>query len=575
MTPIFRLEQFPHVCRLCLKASNSQPLHREVMVPLSATDPVLDGGSIRDFITAITFVISEDKHDLLPSMVCLPCLELLRFFAKYRSKITTIHLLMNSLVELKRSNSVPLVDLFRSKSDLVRMVIKDLDLCTVDDYSVEDLLDEFPQYKHSAKDLLEDVNPKSDVIYAEECTPDELNELTKDCPILLETDSSDDYPIFKQLKPPIKSKYGGRKLETPLECQKCNFKTYYKRNLQTHQQKHVKREIRRYPCKDPGCTEVFNTIRMYQRHSSVAHKSFVCDICGLRCSSKNSLKSHMDRHLNKFEHVCPYCQRGHNTKGDLRNHIKFAHSDDCTFPCKICGLIFRRKTILNKHILSHSDTLNVACKLCDKKFKRNHSLIQHVKIVHDMIRLPCSYCSNAYQTTYKLKEHIESVHGVQTRFVCDVCVQVFDSQEKLDSHKARHDDPKELECATCLVVFPSADRFDNHMCISYRDDYMCCGRDLRYHYFYNKHMLIKHGVRVNVRVKPIPGLLMGQMRAKRKRIETCPKCEQIFATRTQKKQHMEICAGSEGDGTAQIVPAIAVASSNVDLVGSVATVENG
>lgn len=57
---------------------------------------------------------------------------------------------------------------------------------------------------------------------------------------------------------------------------------------------------------------------------------------------------------------------------------------------------------------------------------------------------------------------------VQTRFVCDVCVQAFDSQEKLDSHKARHASPKELECATCLVVFPSADRFDGHLCITYR-----------------------------------------------------------------------------------------------------------
>ncbi|XP_065082096.1 zinc finger protein 714-like [Ochlerotatus camptorhynchus] len=552
MAPIFRLEKFPHVCRLCLKASDSRP---EVMISLSAKDPVLDDESIGDFITAITFLIPEDKNDLLPNMVCLPCLELLRFFAKYRSKITTIQLLMNSLVELKRANSVPLMDLFSSKAKFVRMVFKDLDLCTVDDYSVQDLLDEFPQYEDNAPlaehvkvqvNDLEDVNPDSDT---EEChsTFDELNESSKGFPVLLETDSSDDYPILKKMKLPVKSKLEGTTLDPPLKCQKCNFKTYNKHNLQTHQKIHVKRETRRYPCKDPGCTEVFKTIRMYRRHSLMAHKAFVCDICGLRCSSKTYLKSHMARHLNKFEHVCPYCQKGHNAKSDLRNHIAWNHTNERKYPCEICGLIFRRKPILDEHILTHSDTLNYACTICGKKFRRNQNLKKHIKVVHDMVRLQCSYCPNTFQTTYKLKDHIESVHGIQTRFLCDICVQLFDSQEKLDIHRVRHDNPNELECPTCLVLFPSGDRLGNHMCITYRDDYVCCGRDFRYHYFYNKHMLIKHGVRANVRVRPIPGVLVGQMRAKRKRIEACTKCEKILATRTLKKQHMVICTGPKGD----------------------------
>lgn len=49
-----------------------------------------------------------------------------------------------------------------------------------------------------------------------------------------------------------------------------------------------------------------------------------------------------------------------------------------------------------------------------------------------------------------------------------------------------------------------------------------------------------------------------------KRIETCPKCDQIFATRTLKKQHMEICTltGDEGqqggNGGAEAEEAMAV-----------------
>lgn len=48
-----------------------------------------------------------------------------------------------------------------------------------------------------------------------------------------------------------------------------------------------------------------------------------------------------------------------------------------------------------------------------------------------------------------------------------------------------------------------------------RENYICCNRDFKFHFHFNKHMFLVHGEHTNVRVKPTEGLLMGQFRAMR------------------------------------------------------------
>lgn len=253
----------------------------------------------------------------------------------------------------------------------------------------------------------------------------------------------------------------------------------------------------------------------------------------------------MARHLNKLEYACSYCQQRYNTNTDLRLHVRVVHLAVKKYACETCGMTFRKKATRDEHAAMHSDVYAFECSQCDKKFKRKLLLSNHVNYVHERIRSACPHCDKDFRTSYILNNHIETVHGIKTRFVCDICVVTYSTQEQLDSHRARHDNPKELECPTCLILFPSNDQLGDHLCITYRDDYVCCGRDLHYHTFYNRHMLLTHGVTTNARVKPIPGQLMARMRAQRKRIETCPKCKKTFATRTLKRQHMEICKGAE------------------------------
>lgn len=486
---IFKLQRFPHVCRLCL-----EPDSGGVMFSVDSADPALEWATIREYLASFTVPISEEKAPFFPQQVCLTCMEMLRFFARYRSKIETVHLLMNALVELRHINSRPLVDLFGTKRESITAVLKDLNLCEKPDPTATDLIYEFKQYEIATYNL--------------EIQEELISTVVKEEPGIEQNPE----------EPPRK-------------------RSYIKRAKPNDEPK----EPKQYQCKKEDCTEVFDSLHRLQLHRNRVHKPFSCETCGFRHHDKNKIQIHMKRHLNQREHNCKYCQKTFKAHSDLLAHIRELHMANRKFICGTCGLEFRRKTILQEHELKHGDVYNYTCQICGKKFKVPSALHNHIKKVHGEKKHACKLCDKKFHVHYLYLDHVENIHGIKMRYFCDICVQLFFSQETLDTHRMCHNEPKELQCGTCLDVFASQEEMSEHLCITFRDDYVCCGKDLRYYKFYNKHMFIEHGQKTNVRVKPDHSQLYGRIRCTRKRIEVCPKCKQTFATRTQKKRHMEIC----------------------------------
>ena len=109
------------------------------------------------------------------------------------------------------------------------------------------------------------------------------------------------------------------------------------------------------------------------------------------------------------------------------------------------------------------------------------------------------------------------------------------------------------------MIYLTQEELDAHLCISSRDDYLCCGRDHKFHTFYNKHMFLAHGQKTNARVKPAGDKLIANMRAERvsfvrsmlvrnflyglfqKYIERCAECGKVFPTRKLKLAHRDVC----------------------------------
>ncbi|EDO19504.1 hypothetical protein Kpol_1018p33 [Vanderwaltozyma polyspora DSM 70294] len=67
---------------------------------------------------------------------------------------------------------------------------------------------------------------------------------------------------------------------------------------------------------------------------------------------------------------------GHQNKTNASNLKNFAHV------CHICGKQFKRKSWLQRHLLSHSSERNFDCPWCLSKHKRKDNLLQHMKLKH-------------------------------------------------------------------------------------------------------------------------------------------------------------------------------------------------
>ncbi|KAL9700480.1 hypothetical protein quinque_003921 [Culex quinquefasciatus] len=563
--PVFKLESYPFVCRMCLKPEQSLK-----MTPLDTEDEGFEGcATFEEFLSTITFEVVEERRHLFPRSICSQCKDSLKNFARFRAKTHNVHLFMNALAELRDLNTAPIKNLFQTQPDTVRSMLTELDLCSKADCLAEDLIEEFPQFQiaqlpATLKDTnfneefvvkieVEPEKLESDALFIERCPLEELvepkieivDETNQEvrCELLEPTGETFDLEV-KQTKK--RGKYKTKTPKEPLQCPKCPYTTTRKTHYNSHQRTHLKRESRSYPCHAPGCTEKYPSRVALQKHMVEAkHTACVCEICGYQSSSNGQLKDHLVRFHGNDRLKCEYCQKIFKVKQDLQEHVKAVHLGEIVFKCETCGTEYRSKTALRNHQARHSDVYNFPCQQCDKKFKVKILLHKHIQSVHKEASLECEHCFQMFHFKFKLLDHIENVHKIRMRFFCDVCVASFYSQDDLATHKARHDSPKNLECGRCLIVFHAQEQLSHHVCITYRDDYVCCGKDLRHHVQYNRHMIIEHGVKMNVRVKPNPDLLLGHIRTKRKRVLSCPKCKIILPTRTQKKKHQETCIGVE------------------------------
>uniref|UniRef100_A0A1Q3EXQ3 Putative c2h2-type zn-finger protein n=1 Tax=Culex tarsalis TaxID=7177 RepID=A0A1Q3EXQ3_CULTA len=344
----------------------------------------------------------------------------------------------------------------------------------------------------------------------------------------------------------------GQRKGTLQQCTKCKFKTYYPRTLEVHmEKKHARKERNSggggWHCK--RCDQEFETKKELDKHKRQEHRDYMCDTCGLSFEQKFALETHRKRHADVRQYKCDYCPMEYFTRPEMLLHTKQVHLNAFEVKCPECSLSFKTKSTLNQHLKSHTNQRTHTCSVCGFGFKSYTHLNRHIKSVHQDVRYNCEHCEISYGRKDKLRMHMEKVHNIQTYFVCDICLQSYNARDKLEEHKTHHENPKPLQCGVCLAAYVTQEEFDTHLCITYKDNYICCERDFKYHFYYNKHMFLVHGLKTNVRVKPAQGLLLGQVRAMRKQAERCPRCEREFPTRNQKKQHMITCRGGGGVGS--------------------------
>ncbi|XP_058464606.1 zinc finger protein 19-like [Malaya genurostris] len=568
---VFNLDRFPNVCRMCVQ---SKPREELIYIESSSLDN--SNCTLLELLNELTFEVSKNIADLLPKAMCPACFAVLEFVWQYRQKINLLTQFLVALAHLKSGNETVVLNLFATESAALTGLIKELNLCTQDEVKVEDLLNDFrqmkvvefvEQIKVEDKGITDLPGSRSEYVqyynveYIEDDTEQKLSQDGKQQDesftefldeIVEEVDEpmvepckaiTNDHNIPTKMKPKIRM----------LQCHYCTYRTTSKDMFQNHVDRHEKPDDDNpWICSFAKCNAVFPTKEELLKHKKEIHSKYVCDICGMVLKHKYTLEVHLRRHTGESKYPCQYCSNSFFTSNELKLHMSVVHLNVADYHCNNCGLAFKSKKSLALHEKTHSELRGFICDECAMTFKTSAHLRRHQNTIHRAIKFSCSMCSMSYGRKDKLRMHIEKAHKIQTYFPCDICLKSFTTADELSEHNQHHRHPRNLECPTCLAAFTSQQEFDSHLCITYRSDYVCCNRDFKYHLHFNRHMFLEHGLKTNVRVKPVANQLLGAARASRKPVERCTKCQQTFATRKMKKQHMTICGLSQLTGSSDL-----------------------
>lgn len=213
------------------------------------------------------------------------------------------------------------------------------------------------------------------------------------------------------------------------ECMQCRYTTGTHKELYVHNRKlHLKSKLICIMCKIPFysfcdlichmCPGVSNkhTILDFEfrcclcNHDHFASafrlmihlrkRHFACDVCVEECHDVVKLSSHVWKH--KLHHLCYRCGIAYRNKADIQKHLFWRHGTEsvqckkclqkkwphvyhfCTPPavfyCEICGLAFTRAVSLRVHKRIHSGEIPYPCTEdgCEKKFISKKLLLKHV-----------------------------------------------------------------------------------------------------------------------------------------------------------------------------------------------------
>nr|CAH7716507.1 unnamed protein product [Callosobruchus chinensis] len=222
------------------------------------------------------------------------------------------------------------------------------------------------------------------------------------------------------------------------ECTYCNYKTTKKTNMTRHMVTH--------PSAVPG------------------EQQSICEHCNAAFKSKRLLDAHIVKQHPKFIasvtskiHKCSYCTYKTIHNGHFDAHL-LIHSKGKTPTCEHCASTFKRKQLLNNHILKkHSDVFGsvsskVSCQQCHVKFEGRQSLNKHMMETHPdhaaSVKItPCKHCTMTFNSKYDLDDHIVRKHqefiGSVTRkvFECSYCsyktVRTNKSEKHILSHRRK------------------------------------------------------------------------------------------------------------------------------------------
>ncbi|KAK3849112.1 hypothetical protein Pcinc_044120 [Petrolisthes cinctipes] len=213
-----------------------------------------------------------------------------------------------------------------------------------------------------------------------------------------------------------------------------------------------------YPCN--VCSILFPTQKELNYHKKKMHKDekcFICEECGKSFQRRTSLQKHaINWHesssaLGPFK--CDICPKKFIRRIYLTNHKLRMHGLDKKFLCQMCGNKFMTQNSLMTHMEVHSDQKRFECTFCKKKFKRKEKLKYHERIHTGERPFQCHLCARGFVSKTKLDVHL-SRHRGDRRYRCTYCTKIYAGAWDLKQHVRKVHD-KQCDKVAVTIVLPS------------------------------------------------------------------------------------------------------------------------
>lgn len=220
------------------------------------------------------------------------------------------------------------------------------------------------------------------------------------------------------------------------ECFQCRYITAIHKELYLHNRKmHAKTILLCIMCKSNfySYSELICHLCPgdYVLNTEMKFRCCMCDIPDLPSAFRLMV------HLRKRHHTCDVCLEGCQNQSRLSNHVwkhKLHHL------CYRCGIAYRNKPDITKHLFWKHGTESVLCKKClQKKWPHvYHFCIPPTAFV-------CEECNLSFSRAVYLKVH-KRLHSNEKKHSCteENCTESFISKKLLLKHEKKHREPEPI-----------------------------------------------------------------------------------------------------------------------------------